>query len=902
MPFELGKIGRDLSGIFTGVRPEDFSKIDLQESFFKELLDYSVERGYLQEASENIGVSVDLDKLPIKPVSWIQINRLPVNPSNSDDYDLLGRWQGALSALHAWGQKAIFLLLRNNGETNIFLGTESPMETISGTQAAEQMRQAIASAMPGIDAEIIRNADIPEKVNKKLLNLNSVGAVTGIPAFRGQSAACVVQTLDPLAFGLHGKSGDKNFALVVIAEPIGDNEISSIISQYRSTGNIVHNFVKQTVSMGESQSSSTGVSFGVGAIIQHLLQFAGVAAFAGGALALGGAGAVLPALTLYKHMDAGHSNSGGIGGGVFISRSYSNSVSQGINTEYLNKFAQYSEELIDKHIDRLKKGRNLGFWNVGTYILGQTDGEVNTIMGLLRSIYSGDESYIEPIRLHHLKVGTSSVSPADLVKIFKLVPLPVEIPIEDATGRWHPLGHCYQFLSTPLNTEELSLATSLPRKDVPGLRFVKTVVRFANNPAKAETEDTISLGRIIDTGIVQKNTYDIDFNTLVKHTMIAGTTGMGKSTTCRRIIDGVLSHRVPVLVLEPAKDEYVQWALEFNRKLEANENFSKEEKSRMRFRIFMPGVKELDGIPLEELKINPFEPASMQGIPVDMMSRCEQLVTILNASLPTSDVLPIIIDEAVYTYLNSNYKDEFQSGEMVQKDKYVKLDGLARTAAIVLKQRNYDKKVQDDLLAALHTRFEYLLRGKRGRILNAEKSVDYDSFFSGNVVVNLSRITAQKDKALIMALLMLSLYEYRASRYSYDRSYQKDAKGNRLMHMTVVEEAHNLLAAPRFDLGNSGDAQAISSELFSNILAEIRAYGEGIMIVDQVPTKLIPDAIKNTNYKIVHRLVAPDDAELMAATLSLRGDQKDLISSLGQGETIIFGDRDDAAAWVRIKK
>lgn len=902
MPFELKKFGKDLSGIFTGVRPDDFSKIDLQEGFFKELLDYSVERGYLHEAAENIRISIDTDKLQMKPISWIQINRLPVNPSNSDDYDLLGRWQSTLSALHAWGQKLVFLLLRNNGETNIFLGTESPVKTISGTQAAEQMRQAISSTMPGIDAEIIRNIDIPEKVNKKLLNLNSIGAVTGIPAFRGQSAAGVMQTLDPLAFGLQGKSGDKNFALAVIAEPISDNEIGDIISRYRSTGNAVHNFVKQTVSTSESQSSSTGISFGIGAIIKHLLHFAGVAQFVGGAMTLGGPGAILPALMLYKHSNPNSSNDGGVGGGMFISRNFSNSISQGINTEYLNKFAQYSEELIDKHIDRLKKGRNLGFWNVGTYILGQTDGDVNTIMGLLRSIYSGDESYIEPIRLHHLKTNTSDISAADLVKIFRLIPLPTEIPAEDPTGRWHPLGSCYQFLSTPLNTEELSLSTSLPRKDVPGLRFVKTVVRFANNPAKAETENIISLGRIIDTGIVQKNTYDIDFNALVKHTMIAGTTGMGKSTTCRRIIDGVLSHRVPVLILEPAKDEYVQWAMEFNRKLEVDTSLSESERKRMRFQIFMPGVKKLDGEYLEELKINPFEPAAIQGAPVDMMSRCEQLVTILNASLPTSDVLPIIIDEAVYTYLNSNYKDEFQSGEMVQKDSYVKLDGLAKTAAVVLKQRNYDKKVQDDLLAALHTRFEYLLRGKRGRILNVAKSVNYDSFFSSNVVVNLSRITAQKDKALIMALLMLALYEYRASRYSYDVSYQKKAKENRLMHMTVVEEAHNLLSAPRIDVGNSGDAQAISSELFSNILAEIRAYGEGIMIVDQVPTKLISDAIKNTNYKIVHRLVAPDDAELMAATLSLRGDQRDLVSALGQGETIIFGDRDDAAVWVKIKK
>lgn len=206
------------------------------------------------------------------------------------------------------------------------------------------------------------------------------------------------------------------------------------------------------------------------------------------------------------------------------------------------------------------------------------------------------------------------------------------------------------------------------------------------------------------------------------------------------------------------------------------------------------------------------------------------------------------------------------------------------------------------MTAALKTRFEYLLRGKRGAILNVDKSTDHNNLFAHNAVINVSRITAQKDKALMMALITLALYEYRISKYLHNLKYREKAQENKLLHLTVIEEAHNLLAKPSADYGRSGDSQKISSEMFSNILSEIRSYGEGIMIVDQVPAKLIPDAIKNTNYKIVHRLVAPDDAQSMAAALSLRGDPKDLISSLAQGEAIIFGDRDDAAAWVKIRQ
>jgi hypothetical protein len=74
------------------------------------------------------------------------------------------------------------------------------------------------------------------------------------------------------------------------------------------------------------------------------------------------------------------------------------------------------------------------------------------------------------------------------------------------------------------------------------------------------------------------------------------------------------------------------------------------------------------------------------------------------------------------------------------------------------------------------------------------------------------------------------------------------------------------------------------------------------MIIDQVPTKLIPDVIKNTNYKISHRMTSADDCQVMAAALALREDQKDIIPTLSLGDIIVFGDKDDAASWVKVNK
>ena len=153
-----------------------------------------------------------------------------------------------------------------------------------------------------------------------------------------------------------------------------------------------------------------------------------------------------------------------------------------------------------------------------------------------------------------------------------------------------------------------------------------------------------------------------------------------------------------------------------------------------------------------------------------------------------------------------------------------------------------------------------------------------------------------------MSLLMLSLYEYRISAYTYDSDYQRQAQENKLLHMTVVEEAHNVLTRPAIDNAGTGNPQQVVADLFGNMLSEIRSYGEGLMIVDQVPTRLIDDAIRNTNYKIAHRLSSREDADVIGAALGLRPDQLGLIPLLQQGQAIISCDNDDAASWIKINK
>ena len=507
--------------ILMDVRPRDLlKKLSLQEqkveldiqvpdNFYQTMLEQLLERDYLNYTSEKIFQPESARRA--KKIHWLQITRLPIHPNENESYDLLSRWQGVLSSLHAWDYRLVFLLLRKQGETKLFLGTVSSRQEVAAEEAIEQIREAAFGSMPGMGLRTLDEKKAVDEVNLPLLDMNYIGAVTGIPSFRENEKKGMLQTLDQLAFGIRDMYGtEKDYAMLVIADPIRDQEISDIISRYRRLGSQIHTGVRltagQSLSRGESMSEQGGVGMGI-SILSTVL------GAIGGSM-LGG----------IMGRSIGMMMGSQIGGMVNKQKQASVSGSASTNQEYLDKFAEYAEVVTDHHVARLNEGRNLGFWNTGVYVLGTSPRDVVTVTGMLRSVYSGDTTYFEPIRLHLFRPDSNALQ---IVRNrFELLPMaerasrPSETEKEKGTGReeqraeenWHIFGRVYQYLSTPINTRELSLATSLPRRDVPGLRFVKTAVRFANNPAVIRG-DRITLGNIVDTGIIQNTTYDIDVGT-----------------------------------------------------------------------------------------------------------------------------------------------------------------------------------------------------------------------------------------------------------------------------------------------------------------------------------------------------------------------------------------------------
>ena len=114
---------------------------------------------------------------------------------------------------------------------------------------------------------------------------------------------------------------------------------------------------------------------------------------------------------------------------------------------------------------------------------------------------------------------------------------------------------------------------------------------------------------------------------------------------------------------------------------------------------------------------------------------------------------------------------------------------------------------------------------------------------------------------------------------------QKTENNTGLRHVTVLEEAHNLLKNT-----SSGESELIgkSVEMITNTIAEIRTYGEGFIIVDQSPSSVDIAAIKNTNTKIVLRTPEANDREAVGRSMGLSTAQVNEIAKLPSGVAVVY--------------
>ena len=205
-------------------------------------------------------------------------------------------------------------------------------------------------------------------------------------------------------------------------------------------------------------------------------------------------------------------------------------------------------------------------------------------------------------------------------------------------------------------------------------------------------------------------------------------------------------------------------------------------------------------------------------------------------------------------------------------------------------KHNFDDRLKKDYTGSITARLQGLLVGAKGQMLNTRRGVDFRELIEKKVVLEIEEIKNGTEKSLIMGFILTNLCEALKAKFKKDKHFK---------HITLIEEAHRLLS--KYSPGDSLNKKN-SVETFSDMLAEVRKYGESLIIADQIPDKMTPEVLKNTNTKIVHKIFAEDDKEAIGNTISLSKEQKDFLSSLTTGRAIVFSQGWTKALQVQIKQ
>ena len=507
-------------------------------------------------------------------------------------------------------------------------------------------------------------------------------------------------------------------------------------------------------------------------------------------------------------------------------------------------------------------GLGVGLWRTGVYLLGDKE-SYPRLASVWRGIFSGDKSLPEPVRVWE------SIHARVLADTWALPDTPGPPPPGSGNYR-RPLEY-----QTLLTSDQLAAYLHLPRLETRGFAL-RAVPEFDVVPPLVRDDKAVKLGTVMERTRPTETAYKVPLNDLTGHAFIAGVTGAGKTNTVFYLLKQAWDLGAPFLVLEPAKTEY--------------RALMREEKFRGSLQIFTLGDEQTS-----PLRLNPFEVG--KDIPVGV--HLDLLRSAFTASFGMWTPLPQILERclhAVYADRGwdiTNNRNHRLGGNSDVADAFPTLAELAAKAEEIIQKLGYEAKITDDMRAALLTRLNGLRVGGKGSMLDVQRSLPMEMLLTRPTVLELQNMGDDDDKAFVMALLLIRLYEYRRA----------GNESRNLQHILVIEEAHRLLAnsGPRKD-PEQGDPRAKAVETFSNMLSEIRAYGQGIIVADQVPVKLAPDIIKNTNLKICHRIVASDDREAMAGAMAMEEKQSRALATLEPWQAAVFGRGDDRPVLVQVAK
>ena len=502
---------------------------------------------------------------------------------------------------------------------------------------------------------------------------------------------------------------------------------------------------------------------------------------------------------------------------------------------------------IDLQLKRIDECESLGMWECAAYFLSNNQETAEMAAGTYKALMRGEKSGVETSAVNFW--GRANAKQLPLLRdyitnfihpVFEYRSASAVVPVT---------------ASSLVSGNELAIQMGLPRKSVCGFPviehadFGKEVVRYD----QCDSANRIRLGQVFSMGNATGTEVHLDRDSLTMHTFVTGSTGSGKSNTVYEILDQLRNvYNTPFLVVEPAKGEYKNVFGQFSDVAVYGTNPKK----------------------VSLLRINPFR------FPPDIhvLEHLDRLVELFNVCWPMYAAMPAILKEAMekaYVAMGWN----ISTSENPKGAVFPNFSDLLEQIESVIEASKYSTDSKGDYSGALCTRVRSLTNGLNGLIFCNDDLTDA-ALFDKNVIVDLSRIGSTETKSLIMGLLVMKLNEYRMTSGKINSP---------LAHITVLEEAHNLLKRTSTEQAAEGsNLLGKSVELLANSIAEMRTYGEGFIIADQSPGLLDMSVIRNTNTKIILRLPEQSDRELVGLAAGLDKEQIKELSKLERGVAAIY--------------
>lgn len=537
--------------------------------------------------------------------------------------------------------------------------------------------------------------------------------------------------------------------------------------------------------------------------------------------------------------------------------------SSSLSREFENKGVQNLMRRIEIQLKRMEDSKMAGLWECSGYFISEDNQTALIAANTYRGLMIGENSGMEASYLFSFKSENSETH-----KVLECIRYFHHPEMKTAPISWKSdeiVSSEVVSLSSLITGFELPVLFHFPEHSVSGVEVLR-MADFARNVIRQDRhgkEDEICIGNIYAKGrTLEDNPVTLRLNSLSSHTFVTGTTGCGKSNTVYRIMEEtfrVTDGRVKFMVLEPAKGEY-------------KNHFGK----RNDIMIYTTNQQYY-----HLLKINPFAFPDK----VHVLEHLDRLIEVFGACWPLYAAMPAVLKKAFeLAYVRSGWDLDNSVYLLPGTKEYPSFALTMECLKEVIQTSDYSKDSKGDYTGALCMRVESLTNGIFGQIFtNSRQAVDSRKLFDENVIIDLSRVGSAETKALLMGLLVLQLKEYRMA--------EEKEPNLALRHITVMEEAHNLLKRADGKRNQEGsNIQQQSVEMISNLIAELRSSGEGFLIVDQSPAAVDDSAVRNTNTKVLMRLPDAEDCEVSGKSAGLNDEQIAEISKLEKGVAVLRQD------------